>query len=780
MKRGFLYLSILLFSLSSLNAVAQDQELSLQDAVIGKWTKLKPKTWQQYGWIPNTNDYWYVDGEGDAQAIYRASAVDREKELVFSLSQMNELLPDSAKQKRIFNIQWYNESTFYFFAAAKNGYVSFSPSTKKYTKHYRLPEDAANRDFSTASFNCAYTKGNNLFVMNSEGTEIQVSNESKVIETDLAQYKQDLINEAKEAGWSSDEVEAKVEIEAEVMRMKREMSEEGGALSFGKAVHRYEFGIEKGTFWSNNGQKLAFYRNDEGAVQDYSLPDYLSDPIGNQTIKYPMAGQRSETVTVGVYDVQKYSTVYLEQQWEEREYITNIQWDPTDEFIYTIELNRDQNKLQLNKYESATGNFVKTVLTDENSMYVHPDKPVYFLDNGNYLYLHERNGYRQLDYISKEDEVITTMTTRNIMVQDILGSHKNKVIFSGIEQNSIEQHIYEVNIEMDNGTPSFGLSSGQNFKGFKVYQLSDDEGVHNGKVNFNAEYILDTYSSSETPYQLDLIEVKRRKQKTLVEPENPYDDYKLGETEIVELKAENGTTLFSRLIKPHDFDKKKKYPVLVYVYNGPNVQLIRDSWLSGASLWMHYLANQGYLVYTLDGRGSNNRGLRFEQATFRNLGQIEMKDQLTGVEYLKSLKYVDSDRLAIHGWSYGGFMTLSLMTNYPDVFKVGVAGGPVTDWSMYEVMYTERYMDTPEANPEGYEKTSVLNKADQLKGDLLIIHGTDDDVVVPQHSMKFLKASVDAGVQIDFFMYPGHKHNVRGMDRIHLMEKVINYVEKNL
>jgi dipeptidyl-peptidase-4 len=220
--------------------------------------------------------------------------------------------------------------------------------------------------------------------------------------------------------------------------------------------------------------------------------------------------------------------------------------------------------------------------------------------------------------------------------------------------------------------------------------------------------------------------------------------------------------------------------VIVYVYGGPHAQMITNNRTAGAPLWMFHAANRGYVIFTVDGRGSGHRGLEFEQATFRNLGNVEMEDQLAGVDYLKTLPYVDSTKMAIHGWSYGGFMTTSMMLRQPGVFGVGVAGGPVIDWSLYEIMYTERYMDTPEENPEGFEKGKLNGYVENLQGDLLLIHGLNDDVVVPQHSYSLLESFVDAGVQVDFFIYPGHPHNVRGKDRIHLMTKVLDYIDLHL
>jgi dipeptidyl-peptidase-4 len=220
--------------------------------------------------------------------------------------------------------------------------------------------------------------------------------------------------------------------------------------------------------------------------------------------------------------------------------------------------------------------------------------------------------------------------------------------------------------------------------------------------------------------------------------------------------------------------------VLVYLYNGPHSQMVTNSWMAGGELWYQYMAEKGFMVFTVDGRGTSYRGKAFEQATHRQLGTKEMEDQLKGVDYLKSLLYVDASRIGVHGWSFGGFMTTSLMTRHPGVFKVGAAGGPVIDWTYYEIMYTERYMDSPQDNKEGYEKNNLLNYVDKLKGKLLMIHGAQDPVVVWQHSILYQKKAVDKGIQLDYYVYPGHEHNVLGKDRGHLMEKITDYFIDNL
>ena len=290
-------------------------------------------------------------------------------------------------------------------------------------------------------------------------------------------------------------------------------------------------------------------------------------------------------------------------------------------------------------------------------------------------------------------------------------------------------------------------------------------------------YLYDVLTARGVPKKSMIRATDGSMTKVLLESPDPLVDYDRPVIKDKKLKADDGTNLYGKLILPTNFDSTKKYPVIVYLYNGPHVQQIKNGFPESGNLWYEYLAQHGYIVWTMDGRGSSNRGQKFEQAVFRQLGTVEMEDQMVGVNFLKSLPYVDANRLGIHGWSFGGFMTTSFMLRKPDVFKVGVAGGPVMDWSMYEIMYGERYMDTPEENPEGYASSNLLTKAKNLKGKLLLIHGAQDATVVWQHSINFIKKSVDENVQVDYFVYPGYEHNVRGKDRVHLMQKVTDYFD---
>ncbi|MEQ1555138.1 MAG: prolyl oligopeptidase family serine peptidase, partial [Ferruginibacter sp.] len=289
------------------------------------------------------------------------------------------------------------------------------------------------------------------------------------------------------------------------------------------------------------------------------------------------------------------------------------------------------------------------------------------------------------------------------------------------------------------------------------------------------------YSNTQTPKIINITEVKTGKSKQLLQSPNPLVTYDLGQLEIFTIKNNNDDDLYCRTFKPLNFDSTKKYPVIVYWYGGPHAQMILNAWNGGAGdYWFQYMAQKGYLVFTIDTRGSMNRGRDFEQTIFRKAGEMQMEDLKAGVNYLNTKQYVDKTNMGLFGWSYGGFLTTNFILNNPGVFKAAVAGGAVMNWQLYEIMYGERYMDTPQENPEGYTKTNLIKQVSKLKDKLLLIHGMQDPVVVQQHSVDFVKAAVDAGVQVDYMIYPGHEHNVLGKDRVHLYQKVTDYFQQYL
>lgn len=535
----------------------------------------------------------------------------------------------------------------------------------------------------------------------------------------------------------------------------------------GQAVHRNEFGINGGIFPAPNNSRIAFYRMDQTMVTDYPVIDWSVTPAKNVNIKYPMAGSKSHEVTLGVYDVKSNSTSFLNIEGDKEQYLTAVTWSPDSKYIFVGVLNRDQNHLKMNQYDVATGNLVKTIFEEKHDKYVEPQNPLTFFPNSNtdFIWQSQRTGFNHLFHYSTQKGLISQLTKGNWLVTDLLGFNEKKkeIYYVSTQETPLERHIYKIN-----------------WNNFRTQRLDKAAGMHSAVLSKDGSLIYDSYSNATTPRSLNIINTQTLESKNIFTSENPLKSYKRPEIKNVTLKADDGTPLYGKLILPTDFNPAIKYPVIVYLYNGPHLQLVTNSFPESGNLWYEYMAQNGYIVFTMDGRGSSNRGLAFEQAVFRNMGDVEMKDQLKGVNYLKSLPYVDAARMGVHGWSYGGFMTTNLMTTYPDVFKAGVAGGPVIDWNMYEIMYTERYMDSPQNNPEGYKKTNLLDKVQNLKGNLLLIHGTQDDVVVWQHSVKYLKAAVDKGVQLDYYVYPGHAHNVMGKDRVHLMQKVTDYFNLHL
>lgn len=534
----------------------------------------------------------------------------------------------------------------------------------------------------------------------------------------------------------------------------------------GQTYARSEFGISNGVFWSPEGNLLAFSQKDESEVADYPLLDITSTPGNLTTTKYPMAGQKSEKPKIGIYNFQTKSTVFITPRGKEDDYLTNVSWSSDEQFILIAEVNRGQNHYWLNKYDAKTGAFIKTLLEETNDKWVEPEHPAFFpsKENNNFVWISEKDGFNNLYYYDIEGTLIKQLTKNKFVTQEIVTSIKNgtEIIYTATGENPLNTVYYKADL---NG---------------KQTLLTKEEGTHAIEISPNEKWIFDEYSNHSTPSISTLISIDGKKKKTLLTSPNKLENFNIGTTEVKPIKNKDGIELYTRLIKPSDFDSTKQYPVLVYVYGGPHAQMIVNEWYDGASLWMHWMAEQGYLVFTLDNRGSKNRGFEFESGIHRQCGTIEMEDQITGVEYLKSLPYVDSSRLAVHGWSYGGFMTTSLMLRKPGAFTTGVAGGPVTDWKYYEAMYGERYMDKPSENPEGYKEASLLTHANKLEGNLLLIHGTVDDVVVLQHNYALLQKFIQEGIQMDYFPYPMHKHNVYGKDRVHLMTKVLNYViEKN-
>ena len=694
-------------------AIAQNKELTIEDAVWNQWFSLAPEELSQLSWKPESYDYTYVE---NWTAIEQGSIKSKKDKNICVIDEINKQLKklDLPTISYFYNFKWLDDNRFV--QTSNNLVFIYNVEDDKLEQTFLLPEQAENIFYNKKANAVAYTLDNNLQLMKSDGKIIKISDEDNK-----------------------------------------------GIVYGSDYVHRQEFGIDHGIFWSPNGKFIAFYRKDETMVADYPLVDYTTFPATVKYIKYPMIGQTSEQVTLGIYDLATGKITYMNTGTPKDHYLTAITWDPSEKYVYIGILNRDQNHLKFNKYDTQTGNLVKTLFEEKNDKYVEPEHPAFFLpkSKNKFLWYSERDGYNHLYLYDTDGNLIRQVTKGTWVVTDFYGiSPDEKYIYiQSTAECPIQRHIYKVN--MQNG---------------KMTDLTPIHGYHSAQFSYDFKYLINDFSNIETPHITNIKNSNGKITKDLINAENPLADYKLGKMKLGTIKAADGKTdLYYRLITPPDFDSTKKYPVIVYVYGGPHAQLIDDSWLASVSLWQFYMAQKGYVMFTLDNRGSANRGFAFESAVFRHLGVNEMKDQLEGVKFLKSKPYIDTNRMGVHGWSFGGFMTTSLMTTYPDVFKVAVAGGPVIDWKYYEVMYGERYMDTPETNPDGFKETSILNKIENLKGKLLIIHGGVDPVVVPQNSMDLLLKAQENGIQIDFYTYPNSEHNVRGRQRIHLMQKITDY-----
>ena len=714
----FLLSAFLLIGIS----LAAQQKLTLSDAVLKAGKELAPERLRGIQWIEDSDTYCYVKDD-----MLMIGQLGRLIDLpLISKAELNAQMPKEDSLRGFPPITWDDADRFHFMHS--NAIWSYSSKEKKLSKKVEVPENAENHDIHEVTGNVAFTIGNDLHVaMAGNGKMVQVT------------------------------------------------SDGGDGIVNGKSVHREEYGITKGTFWDKAGEKLAFYRMDESMVTTYALEDLSTKPSTFKQVRYPMAGQKSHHVTVGIHDLKKGSTTFLRTGGPLDQYLTNISWDPTGTIVHVVHLDRATENLKVVSYDAITGNALGTLIEEHDDKYLEPQHPIEHIPGrtDRFIWRSQRDGWPHIYLYDKEGKPIRQLTKGTWEVKDVLGFDEKGelMIVSGTlpidpkdPKGALETHLYR--ISTSNG---------------KATRLTNDPGTHYGQLSSSGRYIIDQFSSLDVANRIQLIDVRTGKViKTLLDAREPLADRAIGTIELLTIEGEEGDRLNARLIKPSGFDPARKYPVLIYTYNGPHVQLIANARLSNAALWMFEAAERGYLIWTVDGHGSAYRGRDFEQVVHRRLGEVEVRDQMRGVDHLRTLPFVDTTRMAVHGWSFGGHMTTAMLTRHPGVFKVGVAGGPVMDWSMYEVMYTERYMDTPEENPDGYASTALPPLAERLTEDLLIITGGQDNVVLPQHGLTFIKNCIDSNVQVDFFEYPGHMHNVMGKDRLHLMEKVMDYIDRRI
>ena len=730
MKRVFLL--VCLFCMTATASFAQEKKsYTLEDVIPGgnNYFNLVPKN------IPGMQWWGDVCVRTDVENIVTINVRNGKETVLVTLDEVNEALlngekpfqpTQELKQLRTLmgaSLPWGDQKVITF--RQGNYMVWYDFGQKKISNLFRLNEKAANLDFCKENGYVAYTVGSNLCIAHEGEKDLQINPDEK---------------------------------KADPMD-----------IVYGQAVHRNEFGIYKGTFWSPKGNCLAFYRMDQSMVTAYPQVNTTTRIATLEPDKYPMAGMTSHKVTVGVYHIQSGKTVYLQAGDPTDRYFTNISWSPDEKSIYVIELNRDQNHSQLVRYNAETGAKEAMLFEETHPKYVEPQHPIVFLpwDSNQFIYWSQRDGFHHLYLYNKEGQLIKQLTQGDWLVQDILGFNtaRKEMIIASTEISPLQTNIFSLNVKTGKRT-----------------LLGQQDGTHSARLSASGTYLIDNFTSFNVPREISILPTNGKTGVNLLTATDPMkEQYNLPEITLGTIKAADGKTdLYYRLIKPVNFDPNKKYPAIIYVYGGPHAQLIHNNRFYDARGWDLYMAQKGYVMLTVDSRGSDNRGLEFENCTFRQLGVEEMKDQVEGAKFLQSLPYVNADKIGVHGWSFGGFMTTNLMLTYPEIFKVGVAGGPVIDWQYYEVMYGERYMDTPKTNPEGYKNSNLKLKAGNLKGRLEVIIGGADPTCVPQHSYTFLRACIDAGTHPDFFVYPEDGHNMMGRDRVHLHEHITRYFEDHL
>ncbi|MCL1943027.1 MAG: S9 family peptidase [Candidatus Azobacteroides sp.] len=707
-----------IFLLLSAMAVNAQKSFTLDDLIPGGKThsRFVPQTKKMLQW--RGDEYVYLQGK---DTLYSVDPASNKEKIILTTDQLNIAFEKNGVRKtaQIPGLFFLSDNPDVAVIAHAGHIFGYDVNKQEIIVDYKEEKGRERADICHQTLRLAFTNGNNLYVASPDNT------------------------------------------------IKSVTREENKNIVCGRSVHREEFGIEKGTFWSPQGNYLAFYRMDQTMVGDYPLVDISKREAESNNIKYPMAGMNSHQVTVGIYGVKNDQTIYLKTGTPKDRYFTNIAWSPDEKILYIAEVNRGQDTCRLNAYNVSTGKKEATLFEETHPKYVEPRNPPIFLNKSDqFIWQSQRSGFNHLYLYQTDGKLLKPLTSGDWVVTRVIGTDEKEenLFYLSTEGNPIEIHPYKVNLKTGERT-----------------RLSDEPGIHEARISKSGTYALDIHSAQHQPNQIDVIRTADHQKTTILTASDPYRNYKMPEITVGSIKADDGTTdLYYRLMNPVDFDPSRKYPVIIYVYGGAQFRLVQNSWLAEARGWDIYMAQKGYVVFALDNRGSKDRGLNFENVIFRRLGIQEAKDQMKGVEFLKSQSYVDTTRIGVHGWSFGGFMTVNLMLRYPETFKVGVAGGPVIDWKYYEIMYGERYMDTPKENPDGYKETNLNRLAGNLKGRLLLIHGDMDSTVVWQHSLSFLKACVDANTYPDYFVYPGHEHNIFGTDRVHLYEKITRYFDDYL
>ena len=534
-------------------------------------------------------------------------------------------------------------------------------------------------------------------------------------------------------------------------------------------VYEEEFAFDNGMQWNTSGNKIAYYRFNEEKVPEFSM-DLFTDLYPSQSqFKYPKAGETNSTVELFIYDLNSKKTTKANINVEEEFYIPRIKWTLDENILSVQRMNRHQNQLDFILVDAKDGSS-QTIFTENDAAYIDVTDNLTFLNDGKYfIWTSEKSGYNHIYLYNLKGKQVRQITKGNYDVTDFYGidESNNTVYFASSERSPMHRDVYAIQL------------NGKNKK-----TLTNKIGTNSATFSTNYKYFINQYSNANSPYYFSLFDAKGNEVRMLKDNSNLNNslaEYALSQKEFFNFKTTEGIDLNGWMMKPHNFDETKQYPVFMYLYGGPGSQQVTDSWGGSNFLWYQMLTQQGYIVACVDNRGTGARGSEFKKCTYQQLGKLETEDQIEANRYLANLPYVDGSRIGIFGWSYGGYMSSLCLLKGADEFKMAIAVAPVTNWRYYDTIYTERYMRTPQENASGYDDNSPINHVEKLKGKYLLVHGSADDNVHYQNTMEMTNALVNANKQFDLFIYPNKNHGIYGgYTRLHLFTKMTNFIKENL
>ncbi|MGE5400173.1 MAG: S9 family peptidase [Ignavibacteriales bacterium] len=706
---------------------AQPRSLTVEDIYTNR--AFFGNTLKEVQWFDHGNKYSYLKNSGSAPAIYQHDVLTGQEKLVVSADNLR--LEQTEKPLQIQNYTWSPDNRYMLFTGVlparrlKTGgtFYLYDLKEKRFFVLAESEEEQSNVKFSPDSRSIGFVRGNNLFTIDiATGREKQLTFDGSDV----------ILN---------------------------------GHFDW---VYEEEFSVIDGWEWSPDGRNIAFWRLDQSQEPEVELTDWDSLYFSHVKYRYPKPGAHNALVKIGVVNLNDGKTQWMDLGRETDIYIPRIKFTADPNILSIQRLNRLQNRLQLLFCDIKTG-AARLIIEEKNDKaWVDVEDNLAFLGNGKeFIWSSEKDGYTHLYLYNYSGEEVNQITKGNWVVSGLLGVDEvnRKAYYTSNERGRRFTDVYTISLD------------GKNKK-----RLSAEPGTHSVSLSTNSKYYIDKYSSTGSIYSTALYDEGGKKIRTLIEGDmTPFREYNLSPVEFFTIRTSDGVDLDASMIKPHNFDETKKYPVVVINYNGPGSQQVTDTWGSVNGLWEQLLAEKGYIVLTVDCRITGGRNAAYKALAYKNLGYWEVNDLTETAKYLQSLPYVDGSRIGIWGWSYGGFTSASAILRAADYFKAAIAVAPVTHWKFYDSIYTERYMSLPELNPKGYEESSPLYYAGRLKGKFLLIHGTGDDNVHFQNSAELVNRLVDAEKQFRVMYYPGRDHSIRGGNtRIQLFNLMTDFFVNNL